>query len=552
MRPRDPVWRYTSRQKQPSAAPALMTARARPFRQSMAWLHIWAGLLPGWVLFVIFLFGTTAFFQHEITQWMRPEIHGAAVSARAMDRAGDYLRTRGAGADSWSITSRAERGGDISVTWQMPEAAGTPGGKATLDPTSGREIRVRDTLGGWFLYRFHFDLYYMPWWVARYIVSIAAMAMLVAILSGIVTHKKIFADFFLLRFGKGQRSWLDAHNVTAALALPFHLMITYTGLVTLLFTLMPWAISANFADEDAVAAALYPSYQRAVAGVAAPVLPISQLIASARTIRPGASFGYIEIEHPGDAGAVATLYTERERLGGELGTIRLDAVTGAVLQRPVPIGGANATQSVMIDLHTGVYAGLMLRWLYFLSGVGGTVMVATGLTLWTVKRGRKLPDPAHPPFGFRLVQRLNVGFIAGAPAGIAVYFLANRMLPIDMAARADWEIHSLFIGWGAIFTWGLLRPIRRAWIETLAAGAALYALVPPVSAITTDRGLVSSLLAGDRLFVTFDLMMIVVAATLGFASRKVAGHRQQAPRSRRKRSVETRAPVETSEAATAS
>src|SRR3546814_15120576 len=56
------------------------------------------------------------------------------------------------------------------------------------------------------------------------------MFMLIAILSGIVTHKKIFADFFMLRFGKGQRSWLDAHNVAEVFALPFHLMITYTGL----------------------------------------------------------------------------------------------------------------------------------------------------------------------------------------------------------------------------------------------------------------------------------------------------------------------------------
>ena len=63
--------------------------------------------------------------------------------------------------------------------------------------------------------------------------ALIALLMLVAILSGIVTHKKIFRDFFTLRRGKGQRSWLDGHNATAVLALPFHLMITYTGLVTL-------------------------------------------------------------------------------------------------------------------------------------------------------------------------------------------------------------------------------------------------------------------------------------------------------------------------------
>lgn len=33
------------------------------FRQSMAALHTWTGLVPGWVLYLIFLFGTTALFQ---------------------------------------------------------------------------------------------------------------------------------------------------------------------------------------------------------------------------------------------------------------------------------------------------------------------------------------------------------------------------------------------------------------------------------------------------------------------------------------------------------
>src|SRR3546814_19289664 len=73
------------------------------------------------------------------------------------------------------------------------------------------------------------------------------MAMLVAILSGIVTHKKILADFFLLRFGKGQRSWLDAHNASSVLFLPFILMITSPGLVSLSPHYLPLVIAATYA-----------------------------------------------------------------------------------------------------------------------------------------------------------------------------------------------------------------------------------------------------------------------------------------------------------------
>lgn len=195
----------------------------------MAGLHTWVGLFPGWLLFAIFLFGTTAFFQHEISRWMRPELRFHAVSPKALDMAGRYLAGRAPDAASWAVSLPTRRGGEaLSVSWQPREGSGGMEGEVALDPATGKPLALRETRGGWFLYRFHFDLHYMPIMWARYIVCIAALAMLVALLSGIVTHKKIFADFFLLRFGKGQRSWLDAHNVTGVLALPFHLMISYT------------------------------------------------------------------------------------------------------------------------------------------------------------------------------------------------------------------------------------------------------------------------------------------------------------------------------------
>jgi uncharacterized iron-regulated membrane protein len=508
------------------------------FRQSMASLHTWAGLLPGWLLFVIFLFGTTAYFQQEISQWMRPELRGGVVRDAALDAASRYLALEAPDAASWRISLPSERGGEtLSVSWKPREGSRTEGGKTSLDPVSGRKIAVRDTKGGGFLYRMHFDLHYVPYWLARYFVSVAALAMLVAILSGIITHKKIFADFFLLRFGKGQRSWLDVHNVTGVMALPFHLMMTYTGLVTLLFTLMPWAISANFPSKDAFYEAAYPSGPKVEAtGRTAPTLPLSGLSRRAEAIW-GVPPRVIIINNPGDMAAMVELWPPSDRLGGDRPTLHLHGVTGALLQLSAVAGGAETTREVMDNLHTGLFAGLALRWLYFLSGVGGTVMVASGLVLWTVKRRAKLPDPTRPHFGFRLVERLNIGIIAGAPAGIAIYFLANRLLPLEMAHRADWEINSLFIAWGALFVWTTTRPAKRAWIEALTACAALYALVPIVNAFTTTRGLIPSLIASDWVFAGFDLVILATGAAFALAAWKVATHKPNAAPRRKAREL---------------
>ena len=53
------------------------------FRQSMAWLHTWSGLLVGWVLFAMFATGTSAYFRDDITLWMKPELHQASTEALA-------------------------------------------------------------------------------------------------------------------------------------------------------------------------------------------------------------------------------------------------------------------------------------------------------------------------------------------------------------------------------------------------------------------------------------------------------------------------------------
>ncbi|MEE4450835.1 PepSY-associated TM helix domain-containing protein [Novosphingobium resinovorum] len=512
------------------------------FRQSMAWLHTWAGLVPGWILYIVFLFGTAAFFHHEIDAWMRPELPaGTAVSSRALDAADTLLRRRGAGAESWTVSLPNARGGSgLNVSWSVPGQDRHDRQEITLDPQTGRELAVRGTQGGFFLYRMHFDLHYISVRWGRYTVCAAALAMLVAILSGVVTHKKIFTDFFQMRLGKGQRSWLDAHNATGVLALPFHIMITYTGLVTLLFTLMPWAITANFVDQKAFSQASSPRpEERAASGIPAPTMPLTRIMAAAERKWQGVRPGYIIIEHPGDTHAAARLIPERsDWSGGRRDSLYLDAAQGRVIPLPAQDkGGGSLTREVMVDLHTGWFAGIGVRWLYFLSGIGGTAMCATGLALWCVKRRTKLPDPARPHFGFRLVERLNIGFIAGAPGGVAAYFLANRLLPFTLAERDQWEIDSLFIVWGLIFAWTLARPAKRAWVEALAASAVLFALVPIVNAVTTSRGLGPSLLRGDWVFATFDLTLAALAASLAWTAWKVLRHQPKAPPARRRRNT---------------
>ena len=493
------------------------------FRQSMAWLHVWAGLLLGWLLFVMFACGTCAYFQEEITRWMQPEVTAPSDPDAAAVNAVRWLGAHAAPSSDWYITLPGKRAATTAVFW-VPSKPGAARGEteAKLDG-QGRPTIARETAGGFFLYRFHFDLHYLPVILARYIVGIAAMFMLVAILSGIVTHKKIFADFFLLRFGKGQRSWLDAHNVTAVLALPFHLMITYTGLVTLDAQLAPAPAAALYGSAASFYADAFPDIAGPPpTGRAVPLAPIAPMLAEARR-RWGTGIGAIHVANPGDASArVKVQSSPAAAIDARGRTLTFDGITGQPLTPPPPPGAARTVEGVMIGLHAGRYADLPLRWLYFLSGLGGTVMVGTGLILWTVKRRSRLPDPARPHLGFRIVERLNIAVVIGFPIALAVYFLANRLLPVDLPARPDREIASLFIAWGMAAAYALARSARRAWIELSGACALAFLLVPVIDAATTTRGLPTSLLTGDWLFATFDLVMLALAACAGLACRKLA------------------------------
>ena len=115
-----------------------------------------------------------------------------------------------------------------------------------------------------------------------------------------------------------------------------------------------------------------------------------------------------------------------------------------------------------------------------------------------------------------LVERLNIGAVACLPAGIAAFLLANRLLSPMLAGRADLEVSAMFWTWFGLAILSLLRPVRRAWIETLAISALLFAAVPIVDMATTGG------IRFEGLFLAFDATMILLAVMLGFAAWRVA------------------------------
>ena len=529
--------------------PAAKAVKPRGIRQTMSDLHTWAGLLVGWILYAMFLTGTVAYFRDEMSHWMRPELPAAAAQAQdaaalAQRLVDSTTQTLAPHAQQLSIRLPTARDPSASVYWRAPAPAGAAAGAnargrfetAILDPSTGQTINARATKGGDFFYIFHFNFYYMHAFWGRWIAGFCAMFMLVAIISGVITHKKIFADFFTFRWGKGQRSWLDAHNALSVFGLPFHFMITWSGLVTLMLMYMPWGMNEAFQtpqERQQLTAEMGMQAPTARASAeAAPLASIEAMVRQAQAHWGSEAIGRITIDHVGDANAQVLISpSEQSRISTSPRWMLFQGSTGAVLQTKDHVGAAAETRGVLYGLHIGRFADTVVRWLYFLVSLAGCAMVATGLVLWTVKRRTKLPDPSQPYFGFRAVERLNIAAIAGLSVAMTGFLWLNRLLPLGLSQRAEWEVHGFFILWLGTLAWAMVRPAKRAWVELLWLAAALLALLPLLSALTTPRNLWASALAHDWVWVGFELSLLAMAALhAGLALRT---HRHQGPAGRK-------------------
>ena len=545
-------------------------------RQSMSWLHTWASLILGWLLYAIFLTGTLSFFQNEITVWMKPELHQSVPQNSQIQQtqvALNYLQKNHPNAGSWNIQlPNARQNTTILTVRKIGEdpRARRGGERITLDSATGEVLKARDTRGGSFLYRFHFELYGLPRLWTRWLVGIATLLMLVAIISGVITHKKILKDFFTFRAGKGQRSWLDAHNATAVLALPFHIMITFSGLLLLLFTLMPWGINqiyenrGQFLQEQSRALvenkenrteraegrnterqnnsqALGENTEQGdekrqqrqkLEAQPAPLTDIAPILATAQQKWKDNPVGSISIIAPNTNQATIEL---RALLGESVAhrnvydSLEFNAVTGqnitddsSRLKNPsVPM----AIYNVVTVLHEARGVDLALRWLLFCSGIVGTLMVATGLILWCVKRAPQQQKQGYKSFGYRVVEVTNIAAIIGLPIACAAYFYANRFIPAEMDLRSDWEIRSFFTIWLLSLMYAALRPHRQAWLDLLAFATLAFALLPVINFMTGGQALWNSVANGQWMIASFDLAMWLLAILFFYSYQKVKNHK---------------------------
>ncbi|WP_370679471.1 PepSY-associated TM helix domain-containing protein [Comamonas sp. GB3 AK4-5] len=552
----------TDNKKNAQAAAANQTgAGAGGFRQAQAWLHTWCGLWFSWLLFAVFLTGTLAVFEESITHWMTPEHHAEEAAQAQAPKGADltqrlawglsYMAREHQGAEMWELwPADAQGGGRLTAYWfdGQREYAMQRLDNATGQPVDLPPSTVRQTLGGHHFVEFHHELHAGSW--GLWIVGFATMAMLVALVSGIITHRRIFKDFFTFRSRKGQRSWLDAHNATGVLTLPFLFMIAFTGIVISGITFMPAPkISQYGLGEQAQQQFLRELDNPYLQQRSGEPLAVPDLEPFARKGQElmGQAVRAVVIYQPGESSARIGIYgwnsdaQATQRLSATSGMVMFSAATGEVLRVRLPgevDGGVSSqAQSVMSGLHMVKFGGWAMKWLYFVCGLAGSALMATGSILFMVKRRSKHQGEfgAATARVYRLIEGLNVAAIAGLGVACIGYLWANRLVPVGIAHRDDWELAVFFGLWLLTLAHAQWVSPTVAWRQQLAALAALCLLLPLLSWLTMGKHLPAYMAEGDwesagvELFCLASGLASVWALRGGRLGRKTTADKESRP-----------------------
>jgi uncharacterized iron-regulated membrane protein len=538
----------------------------KSFQQAMTWLHTWFGLVLGFVLVVVFFFGSLSVFDREIDRWGMPETRFEPQTMPSFDQRLAAIFATIEPEEEELEEARARVGGPLPsvlplMNWQAYSTHRDPvlelyaefavknnpkdpfdhvHGHVTIDPRSGKSLpHDQLKIGSDFFYPLHFGLH-LDWYrLGSWLVGLAALVMMVALVSGVVIHRKLSRELFTFRPSKNtQRGLLDLHNMTGVVALPFHFMFPLTGLIVfagLYFPLSETMFQAA-AQKHAQADALAKGLPFEPAGKPAKLASVDAMVTEAKRRwaargMPG-EVGYLSVNHVGDVNSYVSLYragSDRVTLVGQ--AIHFEASSGRVIREEPPPSTVAGINDFLIGLHLQHFRHWLLRFLYVFGGLSGCVCIATGLVFFVGKR--KVRHASEGVKGSRWVDALAVTAVTGMLIATFAMLVANRVLPAELPLRGDWQERIFWLSWLLAFLHAGVRsrPVEQArlspaWREQCCAVVALAGAAVLSNWLTTGDHLLKTIREGYWPVAGVDLALLFSAALATVAARRL-GQRER-------------------------
>ncbi len=490
----------------------------------MGWLHTCFGITFSVILFAVFWTGTLTVFDKEIDQWMKPELRIPITDNVSLD---EVVLPRLAELDLLPLSAvwigmPRERVPVIRLHYKDANGKAHEEG---LHPRTGEVLDLTDSdAGSEFFFRFHFMLH-IPGILGYYIVGLSALAMMTLVVSGIFIHRKIFQEFFTFRpQKKTRRAVLDFHNLTSVVALPFHFIIPFSGLLILITSYFPWSMAVPFEGDIKQLDAKLAAYEKPVIKPANepgdPVGTLDRYIDRANSIwRAQEGEGtsdpdWVAIFNVNDAKTyvVVERFFANHRVALGPDQVVFDPNNGEMIDqfKPLPI---HAASNWLEGLHWIQFDHWPLRWLYFLAGLSGCIMIGSGLVFWIESRIKKAQPDAT---SVRVVRAISTASITGIILASVGFLIANRLIPkninLDAIHRHELEIWTFFFIWALTFVHAVVRE-KSAWREQCFAIAIASVSAVALNWVTTGDHLLLTLGRSMWSIAIMDSVILVCAAT---------------------------------------
>jgi len=542
------------------------------FRLSMTWVHTWFGLVLGYVLMICFFFGALSVFDREIDRWAIPETRYEPqpmpsfdkmllpifLAIKPRDESYEHAQEEVEGALPSPAELKAGHFGaytthrdpvlSMYASFDVPNKPKDPDvdhvhiyGNATIDPRSGALISSdKLEIGSAFFYPLHYSLHLHWMDLGYWIVGLAALMMLVALVTGVIMHRKIFREFFTFRPKKQtQRSALDLHNLTGVVALPFHFFFAFSGLVIFAGIYLP--VNSMFKTQSEAHEKIEEArtgLPHDPSGVPATLASVDAMVVEAQRRwaergMPG-EVGYLEVAHYGDIDSYVSIYragTDRVTLTGQ--GIHFRASDGEVIHEDPQASAISGVNDWLTGLHLQHFRHWLLRWFYVLGGLAGCVCIATGFIFFVEKRKRQHAKAGNR--SLRWVDGLAVAAVTGMLIATATILIANRLLPDDFPERNHWEERIFWMAWLVALLHGAWRSapvsfvkLSPAWREQCWAVAALCLAAPLLNWLTTGDHLVKTVSIGYWPVAGLDIVLLLTSITAVYVARRL-GRAENSP-----------------------
>ena len=501
----------------------------RSLRQSLNVLHTWGGLVAGPLIFFVFFTGSLVVFEQSIDRWMMPDTR-AAASGEDVGFEGAFRALQSAYAlgphGVFLYPPNARR---PVYAAHFHDAAGTD--QHAFISRDGQPIADPGTFGASeFFFPLHYSLHFGAFGMATlgyWLVGLAGMVVLAMVVSGVVVHRRLLRDFFSLRLERARgRALLDVHNISGVMSLPFLVFMAFSGVAIFVYTYMPANVLASYPDSDEFFHEVLPHIDREAAGTPAGRVSLDRIAAQARSIWQGGDVMVLGVHLAGDANAYVAAYRDTpQEITYRYDQLDFDATNGTLLHQQ-RLGPAMQAYQFLTGLHIVVADSWAVRWLYFLMGVAGCVVIASGFLVWLEKRAERSGQRA-----FRCAQAMAGASTVGLLMATLAMLAANRLLPPGLDARAQLEVGVFFAAWIASLLHAWLRPGLPGLARQLLAVAVLALSLPVLNAVTTGDALPLTVARGQWQIAGMDLSLLVTGVLALMAARGLrrAARRQPAP-----------------------